>query len=150
MPAPADEGAAAPAAAASGPTTLARPLATDAAGHSLSEHDPVRRPCDNALVRAFGFLGKRWNGVILANLLEGTAGFSELRRAVGAISDSVLSERLSELTEAGLIERAVNPGPPVAVTYTLTAAGTALLPAMHALADWAEDHLPDSGGHPGA
>jgi DNA-binding HxlR family transcriptional regulator len=101
-----------------------------------------RRPCDTSLVRAFGFLGKRWNGVILANLFEGPAGFSELRRAVGAISDSVLSERLVELAAADLIERSVSAGPPISVTYALTDAGRALLPAMHALADWADAHLP--------
>jgi DNA-binding HxlR family transcriptional regulator len=111
---------------------------------ALKEDGVGRRPCDGALVRAFGFLGKRWNGVILANLLEGPAGFSELRRAVGAISDSVLSERLVELAAADLVERDVAVGPPVAVTYSLTDAGRALMPAMHALADWADTHLPEN------
>ncbi len=87
------------------------------------------RACSAALARAFGFLGKRWNGLILATLLEGPAGFAELRRAVGKISDSVLSERLSELDQAGLVERVVQAGPPVAVTYRLTDRGQALLPA---------------------
>lgn len=96
-----------------------------------------------ALVRAFEFLGKRWNGVILATLQTGASTFSELRRAVGGISDSVLSERLVELTTAGLITRTVDAGPPVAVAYTLTDSGTALLPALNELTTWATENLTD-------
>jgi DNA-binding HxlR family transcriptional regulator len=105
------------------------------------EHSP--RACDGALVRAFGFLGKRWNGVILATLFDGTMGFAELRRSVGAISDSVLSDRLSELCTAGLVERRVFVGPPIAVEYTLTPAGEALWPAMKALSAWSRTNLPE-------
>jgi DNA-binding HxlR family transcriptional regulator len=104
--------------------------------------EAVPRACDVALARAFAFLGKRWNGVILATLLTGPAGFAELRRAVIGISDSVLSERLNELSGAGLVQRTVNPGPPIAVTYALTAAGAALLPTLDALTAWALENLP--------
>lgn len=97
--------------------------------------------CDKALARAFGFLGKRWNGVILGTLMEGTASFSELRRAVTGISDSVLSERLSELCAADLVSRTVDEGPPVAVAYALTESGTALLPALTELTSWARANL---------
>lgn len=97
--------------------------------------------CDKALALAFGFLGKRWNGIILGTLMEGTATFSELRRGVAGISDSVLSERLSELSAAGLVSRTVDDGPPVAVAYSLTESGTALLPSLTELTNWARDHL---------
>lgn len=97
--------------------------------------------CDKALALAFGFLGKRWNGIILGTLMEGTATFSELRRGVAGISDSVLSERLSELSAAGLVSRTVDDGPPVAVAYSLTESGTALLPSLTELTSWARDHL---------
>jgi DNA-binding HxlR family transcriptional regulator len=100
--------------------------------------------CDGALVRAFGFLGKRWNGVIIGTLVEGASSFSELRRSVHGISDSVLSERLSELTKAGLILRAVEPGPPVTVEYRLAPSGEALVPALQALTSWAATNLPRS------
>ena len=52
---------------------------------------------DAALARAFEFLGKRWNGVVLGNLREGPLGFRALSRAIGGISDSVLSDRLADL-----------------------------------------------------
>ncbi|WP_024795997.1 winged helix-turn-helix transcriptional regulator [Tomitella biformata] len=99
------------------------------------------RVCDVALARAFGFLGKRWNGVILGTLLDGPAGFAELKRAVGGISDSVLSARLADLAAAGLVHRQVEPGPPVSVSYRLSESGQGLLPALTELAAWAEANL---------
>ena len=104
-------------------------------------HEP--RACDGALARAFGFLGKRWNGVLLGTLISGPAGFSELRRAVNGISDSVLSERLGELCKAGLVLRTVDEGPPVTVDYRLTESGQALLPALNELTTWAAHNLPE-------
>jgi DNA-binding HxlR family transcriptional regulator len=111
-------------------------------------HTP--QACDGALARAFGFLGKRWSGIILGTLTRGPATFSELRRGVGGISDSVLSERLVELAEAGLVRRDVDEGPPVGVTYRLAPAGEDLVPALQALTEWADrnlrsDRCPDHG-----
>jgi DNA-binding HxlR family transcriptional regulator len=96
---------------------------------------------DAALARAFDFLGKRWNAVILGILGRGPTGFRELSRAIGGISDSVLSDRLAELARAGLITRTVDEGPPVAVSYAMTECGKALVPALEQIALWAEQHL---------
>ena len=98
--------------------------------------------CSVALTRAFGILGKRWNGVILGALSSGPAGFAELSRAIGAISDSMLSDRLSELAAVGLVSREVTAGPPVTVAYALTAAGRALDPILGDLEGWVREHLP--------
>jgi DNA-binding HxlR family transcriptional regulator len=98
---------------------------------------------DAALARAFNLLGQRWTGVILGNLSGGPAGFRELARACDGISDSMLSTRLSALTEAGLITRTVSEGPPLAVSYALTEAGRALMPALAQISRWARDHLPE-------
>jgi DNA-binding HxlR family transcriptional regulator len=103
------------------------------------EHAP--QACDAALAQAFGFLGKRWNGVLLGVLAQGPASFSGLRRAVAGISDSVLSDRLGELGTAGLVLRTVAAGPPVGVRYELTTAGAALVPVLDHLARWSADHL---------
>jgi DNA-binding HxlR family transcriptional regulator len=97
---------------------------------------------DEALVRAFDLLGKRWTGVVLGTLSGGPAGFRALARAIDGISDSMLSDRLAELVEAGLVTRTVQEGPPLAVAYELTDAGRALLPALEHIAEWAEEHLP--------
>jgi DNA-binding HxlR family transcriptional regulator len=96
---------------------------------------------DAALARAFEFLGKRWNAMVLGNLSSGPAGFSELSRAIGGISDSVLSDRLGDLAATGLIARTVCDGPPVSVSYALTDRGNALMPALKQISLWAEEHL---------
>jgi DNA-binding HxlR family transcriptional regulator len=105
---------------------------------------PVSEECvrgDAALARAFVFLGKRWNAVVLGMLSSGPAGFRELSRAIGGISDSVLSDRLADLAGAGLIARTVDEGPPVSVSYALTDRAGALMPALEQIALWAREHL---------
>lgn len=100
-----------------------------------------QRACNGAITLAFSILGKRWNGMLLDVLGAGPMSFVGLRRAVAGISDAVLSDRLAELTEAGLIVRQVEPGPPVAVSYELTKAGVELVPVLGALAAWASENL---------
>ena len=114
-----------------------------ATARKLSQ-EPTSAACDRgaaALGRAFEFLGKRWNGVLLGTLRNGPAGFRELARAIDGISDSVLSDRLSDLAAAGLITRTVDEGPPLAVSYALTDRGSALIPALGQIALWAKEHL---------
>ena len=94
--------------------------------------------------RVFTVLGKRWTGLLIDLLLQRPARFSELARAVPALSQRVLGERLRELEATGLVERSVDPGPPITVTYALTPAGQDLGPAMSALREWAK-RLPEGG-----
>ena len=101
--------------------------------------------CDAGVARAFDFLGKRWNGVILGALSKGPAGFADLRRGVGSITDSVLSDRLAELSAAGLVERTVTGSRPPGVLYALSPTGSELLPILHQLGAWAARHLPARG-----
>jgi DNA-binding HxlR family transcriptional regulator len=100
-------------------------------------------PAAEALARAFRFLGKRWNAVVLGQLSAGPAGFRELSRAIDGISDSVLSDRLADLAGGGLITRTVSDGPPLSVSYALTDRGRALMPALEQIANWARDNLSD-------
>lgn len=98
--------------------------------------------CEVQLRRAFEFLGKRWNGVILAGMgTHGPIGFADLKRAISGITDSMLSDRLSELASIGLVARSVTSAKPPAVTYALTDEGVALLPVFDQLARWAKDNL---------
>ncbi|MCX4391058.1 helix-turn-helix transcriptional regulator [Micromonospora peucetia] len=106
------------------------------------EADATPRTCDGGIARAFAFLGKRWNGMLLSTLADGPAGFAELTRALPGISESVLSDRLGELVRLGLVSRTVRQGPPVGVSYELTGPGAALLPALDALGRWAHENLP--------
>jgi DNA-binding HxlR family transcriptional regulator len=101
---------------------------------------------DAALKRGFTLLGKRWNALVLGGLRGGPLAYRQISRAVGDISDSVLTDRLTELTRAGLVVRRVQEGPPVAVTYELSASGRALIPALEQISRWAQQHLPADPG----
>jgi len=86
---------------------------------------------------AIELIGKRWTGAILCSLTDGPLRFGELARAVPGLSDRLLSQRLRELENEGLVERKVEPGTPVRVTYSLTPKGAGLRPAIHELQQWA-------------
>jgi DNA-binding HxlR family transcriptional regulator len=91
--------------------------------------------------RAIELIGKRWTGAVVKALLPAPARFNQLLAGIPGISDRVLTERLRELETEGLVERLVDPGPPVRVSYRLTSRGRALEPVLAAVADWAESWL---------
>jgi DNA-binding HxlR family transcriptional regulator len=99
------------------------------------------RQCDERLTRAFTLLGKRWSGVILGVLLEGPAHFAVLARTIPGISERMLSDRLDELSRAGLIDRKVLDGPPIGVIYLLTESGRAIGPGLLKLGEWADRYM---------
>lgn len=86
---------------------------------------------------AIELIGKRWTGAIICALTERPLRFGELARAVPGLSDRLLSQRLRELEEEGVVQRDVEPGSPVRVTYSLTPKGTDLGPAIVELRLWA-------------
>ena len=105
---------------------------------------------ESSITRVFQVLGKRWTGLVLASLMNGPGHFAQLRRAVPGISERMLSDRLTELGSLNLVVRTVEEGPPLRVSYRLTAAGQALKPAMSELTRWADAHLPEeAAGCPG-
>jgi DNA-binding HxlR family transcriptional regulator len=55
----------------------------------------------------------------------------------------MLSERLAELCDAGVVVRKVEEGPPLSFRYELCDAGRALLPALEQITRWAERYLPE-------
>ena len=86
---------------------------------------------------AIELIGKRWTGAIVSALTDGPKRFGELGKAVPGLSDRLLSQRLRELEEAGVVERQVEPGTPVKVSYSLTGKGADLGPAIAELKAWA-------------
>ena len=87
---------------------------------------------------AIELIGRRWTGAILCSLIEGPRRFGELGKVVPGLSDRLLSQRLRELEEEGLVQRDVEAGTPVRVTYSLTETGEALGPAIQELKTWAK------------
>jgi DNA-binding HxlR family transcriptional regulator len=89
-------------------------------------------------------VGKRWSGAIISTLAGGPRRFGELHDSVPGLSERLLSERLRELEAAGIVERTVEDGTPVRVSYSLTEKGAELRPALRELHDWAQrwDHPP--------
>jgi DNA-binding HxlR family transcriptional regulator len=88
--------------------------------------------------RASELIGRRWTGAIIYILLGTRCRFATLRDAIPDITDRMLSERLQELEQEGIVERTVVPDIPVRVEYSLTKKGRALASAMDAIAHWAE------------
>jgi DNA-binding HxlR family transcriptional regulator len=85
-------------------------------------------------------IGRRWAGAILYALTDGPLHFAQLNEAVPGMSDRLLSHRLKELEEAGLVRREVQEaGKRVRVSYELTQKGHSLEPVMGGLADWARN-----------
>jgi DNA-binding HxlR family transcriptional regulator len=86
---------------------------------------------------AIELIGKRWTGAIVCALTDRPMRFNELGKAVPGLSDRLLSQRLRELEHQGLVQRQVEAGTPVHVTYSLTEPGLDLGPSISELKAWA-------------
>ena len=87
--------------------------------------------------RAIELIGRRWTGAIVFLLLRSRCRYATLRAAIPDITDRMLSERLQELEQEGIVERTVVPETPVRVEYSLTKKGRGLAVAFDAIAEWA-------------
>ena len=96
---------------------------------------PIDCQC-RAFQCAIEVLGRPWNALILGTLQAGPLRFSELSDAAQGPGDKVLSSRLKDLEASGLIARAVDPGPPVRVTYSLTERGRGFNDVAAAIEKW--------------
>src|SRR5688572_7710396 len=79
----------------------------------------------------------RWTALVVRELLSGTTRFNDLRRGVPLMSPSLLSKRLKELEEAGVIAT-VPTGQPGIVEYRLTEAGEDLRSVIMSLGIWGQ------------
>lgn len=86
-------------------------------------------------------IGRRWTGAILYVLMSARCRFTILREAIPDITDRMLSERLQELEEEGIVERSVIPDTPVRVEYALSAKGKGLASTIEAISVWAEKYV---------
>ncbi len=85
-------------------------------------------------------IGDKWSVLIVMVLSSGPKRFSELRRAIGSISQRMLTLSLRGLERDGLVARVVTPTLPPRVDYELTDLGRSLRGPVDALGGWAMDH----------
>ena len=107
--------------------------------------DEDRTVCES-FQRAAQLVGKRWTPQIVWVLLDGRRRYSSLRDAIPEISDTLVSERLRELEEAGVVTRTVTPSTPVLIEYGLSDRGRELAVVMDGLSTWAERWAPEEAG----
>ena len=82
-------------------------------------------------------IGGFWKPIILFNLSTGEKRYSELKKAIPAVTEKMLIQHLKQLEADGLIIRTAKPVVPPHVTYKLSDAGNELAPVIDAMAAWA-------------
>lgn len=88
-------------------------------------------PC--MLTQCMAVIAGAWAPNVIWSLRAGPRRFNELRADIPPISAKVLSARLTELEERGVITRHVRPTSPPSVEYELTPLGAELVPALEAI-----------------
>ena len=86
-------------------------------------------------------LGGKWKVLILWQLLRRPCRFNELRRAIGGVSQHMLTVHLRELEQEGILTRTVFAEVPPRVEYALSDHGKSLNHVIKALAEWGRSHL---------
>ncbi|HQR12368.1 MAG TPA: helix-turn-helix domain-containing protein [Casimicrobiaceae bacterium] len=84
----------------------------------------------------------RWGVLVLIVLESKTHRFSELRRAIGGVSERMLAQTLQWLESDGLVDRVAFEVVPPHVEYSLTPLGREAATKVRGLADWIEVNLP--------
>lgn len=85
----------------------------------------------------------RWGVLVLMLLLERPYRFGELRRAIGRVSEKMLTQTLQTLERDGLVHREAQPVIPPRVDYSLTDLGHEAAQQVKALATWTEERMAD-------
>lgn len=83
----------------------------------------------------------RWGVLVLGLLLDGPHRFNELGALIAGVSDKMLSQTLKVLVADGFVERLVDDGPPVRVSYRLSEAGHEVASRIAELVEWLEDNV---------
>ena len=99
-------------------------------------------PDDCAVERALAVVGAKWTLVVLHNLMDEPKRFSDLQRHIPAASPKMLTVRLRELEQLGLLTRTVHAEMPPRVEYQLTAQGRSLRPIIVSIKKWGRSLRP--------
>lgn len=114
-------------------------------GNRLRDGDPLQArvlaaECPSRAV--LGHITSRWGTLVLIVLLERTHRFSELRRAIGGVSEKMLAQTLDALACDGLVLRVAQQVVPPHVEYSLTPLGREAATRLEVLVDWIETNFP--------
>src|SRR5215475_4661364 len=112
-------------------TDCGRTGVTSLNGSGLPEHN-----CQ-AVNDILSTIGDKWTVKIVMTLANGPMRFNELRRAIGDISQRMLTLSLRGLERDGLATRTVYPTVPPRVDYALTELGKTLIAPIRGVAEWA-------------
>src|SRR6266567_4373036 len=96
--------------------------------------DPGRCHVPSGSEGALALIGKRWTLPVLVSLMLGPRRFGHLKQELNGISANVLTQRLNELEQRGLVERATLPPPASVQVYRATARALRARTALRALA----------------
>jgi DNA-binding HxlR family transcriptional regulator len=121
------------------------PESSSAADHSLlsqqiSRGDLMAAACPSREV--LKHVTSRWGVLVLIALEGGTRRFSQLRRAIGGVSERMLAQTLQWLEQDGMVDRRAFDVVPPHVEYSLTPLGREAAEKVRALADWIEVSMP--------
>ena len=103
-------------------------------------HTHVTEDC-RAVSELLRRIGDKWSILVVGRLGKGPMRFSELRHAIGGISQKMLTTTLRNLEQDGFVKRTAFATIPPRVEYELTPLGRELLAPVNALGDWARDNL---------
>lgn len=95
------------------------------------------------IASSLDILGDKWTLLVLRDALDGKRRFSEFERSPEQIPTNILSERLTRLVEAGLLDR-IQVGSTSRHTYEPTDRGRDLRPVLLSLAAWGNSHLEET------
>jgi DNA-binding HxlR family transcriptional regulator len=87
--------------------------------------------------KAISLLSQRWTALVIYQLLSGPQRFGTIQSSI-SISGKVLSERLKDLEQKGIVRRDVIPETPVLIEYSLTEKGCSLKPIMKEIEIWSQ------------
>jgi DNA-binding HxlR family transcriptional regulator len=99
----------------------------------ITHETPDCRAVADVLAR----VGDKWTVYVVGNLSGGPMRFNEIRRAIGGISQRMLTLTLRGLERDGLVTRTVYPTIPPRVDYELTELGRTLIAPLRPIGDWA-------------
>ncbi|PYC80192.1 transcriptional regulator [Streptomyces tateyamensis] len=105
----------------------------------VGKYDTAEELCPYRLV--LEHVTSRWGVLILIELAERPQRFSELRRAIGRVSEKMLAQTLQTLERDGMVHRDAKPVIPPRVDYSLTELGREAAERVQLLASWTRERM---------